>query len=81
MPVDLARTAVVRVRVALQTSATLVVNSGALAIGAVSTAGLGFAYWWLAARLFPPEAIGKASAILSVIGLIGLLGMPESGPC
>lgn len=63
-----------RVRVAFQTSATLVVNSGALAIGAFSTAGLGFAYWWLAARLFPPVAIGKASAILSVIGLVGLLG-------
>jgi O-antigen/teichoic acid export membrane protein len=64
----------VRVRGALQTSAALVVNSGSLAIGAVSTAGLGFAYWWLAARLFPPEAIGNASAILSVIGLVGLLG-------
>ena len=74
MPVDLARTAIVRVRVALQTSAALVVNSAALAIGAISTAGLGVAYWCLAARLFPPEAIGKASAILSVIGLVGLLG-------
>jgi O-antigen/teichoic acid export membrane protein len=74
LPLDLAKRAVLRVRVALQTSAALVVNSGALAIGAVSTAGLGFVYWWLAARLFPPEAIGKASAILSVIGLVGLLG-------
>jgi O-antigen/teichoic acid export membrane protein len=50
------------------------VDSGALAIATVATAGLGFAYWWLAARLFPPEAIGKASAILSVMALIGLLG-------
>jgi O-antigen/teichoic acid export membrane protein len=74
LPVDLARTAAVRVRGALQMSATLVVNSGALAIGAIATAGLGFAYWWLATRMFPPEAIGKASAILSVIGLVGLLG-------
>jgi len=49
-------------------------NSGALAIGAIATAGLGFAYWWLAARMFPPEAIGNASAILSVVGLMGLLG-------
>jgi O-antigen/teichoic acid export membrane protein len=74
LPVALARTAVERVRGALQTSATLIVNSGALAIGTVATAVLGFAYWWLAARLFPPEAIGKASAILSVIALVGLLG-------
>jgi O-antigen/teichoic acid export membrane protein len=74
LPVDLARKVAVRVRRALQTNATLVVNSGALAIGAIATAGLGFAYWWLAARMFPPEAIGKASAILSVIGLVGLLG-------
>jgi O-antigen/teichoic acid export membrane protein len=74
LPVELARTAALRVRGMLQTSATLLVNSGALAIGAIATAGLGFAYWWLAARLFPPEAIGKASAILSVIALVGLLG-------
>ena len=74
MPVALARMAVERVRGALQTSATLLVNSGALAIGTIATAVLGFAYWWLAARLFPPEAIGKASAILSVIALVGLLG-------
>jgi O-antigen/teichoic acid export membrane protein len=58
----------------LQASAALMVNSGALAAATVATAVLGFAYWWLAARLFPPEAIGKASAILSVMALIGLLG-------
>jgi O-antigen/teichoic acid export membrane protein len=74
LPVAFAKAAVVRLRGALQTSATLIVNSGALAIGTVATAGLGFAYWWLAARLFPPEAIGKASAILSVVALVGLLG-------
>lgn len=74
MPVAIARTAFVRVREALQENATLAMNSGALAIGTVATAGLGFVYWWLAARTFPPEAIGNASALLSVIGLIGLLG-------
>jgi O-antigen/teichoic acid export membrane protein len=74
LPIALARTAVERVREALQTSATLIVNSGALAIGTVATAVLGFAYWWLAARLFPPEAIGTAAAILSLIALVGLLG-------
>ncbi|MGB8277888.1 MAG: oligosaccharide flippase family protein [Methylovirgula sp.] len=49
-------------------------NSGAVAIGAVITAALGFMYWWLAARSFPPEVIGKTSALLSLMGLVGLLG-------
>lgn len=74
MPIATARAAFVRMRTALQDSATLAMNSGALAIGTIATAGLGFAYWWLAARTFPPEAIGSASALLSVVGLIGLLG-------
>jgi O-antigen/teichoic acid export membrane protein len=74
MPVDLAWRAIVRVRSALQKSATLVMNSGALAIGTMATAFLGLVYWWLAARLFPPEVIGNASALLSVMGLVGLLG-------
>jgi O-antigen/teichoic acid export membrane protein len=74
MLVDLAGTAILRVRQTLRKSATFVMNSGALAIGTIATAGLGFVYWWLAARLFPPEVIGKASALLSVMGLVGLLG-------
>ncbi|MER8974387.1 MULTISPECIES: hypothetical protein [unclassified Mesorhizobium] len=74
MPVDLAGTAIVIVRRALQDSATLVTNSGALAIGTIAMAGLGFVYWWLAARLFPPEVIGNAAALLSVMGFVGLLG-------
>src|SRR5438477_453936 len=74
MSVDLAGRAIVRVRRALHKSATLVRNSGALASGTIATAGLGFVYWWLAARQFPPEVIGRATALLSVMGLISLLG-------
>ena len=74
MPLAFVGMVVVRTRLALQKSATFVVNSGALAVGTLSTAALGFAYWWLAARTLPPEAIGQASALLSVMGLIGLLG-------
>jgi O-antigen/teichoic acid export membrane protein len=55
-------------------SAALIRNSGALTVAAVVTAVLGFGYWWLAARLFPPEAIGRAAALLSVMGLFALLG-------
>lgn len=71
---DLIRTGNMRVPRMLQKSATLMTNSGALAIGTVATAGLGFLYWWLAARMFPPEVIGNAFALLSVIGFLALLG-------
>ncbi|MER8716061.1 hypothetical protein [Mesorhizobium sp. M1295] len=74
MPVDPAGTAIIRLRRELRKSAAFVMNSGALAIGTTATAGLGFVYWWLAARLFPPEVIGNVSALLSVMALIGLLG-------
>ncbi len=74
MPVTPASAVVARIREALQDSAPLATNSGALAIGAIATAALGFVYWWLAARMFPPEAIGNVSALLSVINLMGLLG-------
>jgi O-antigen/teichoic acid export membrane protein len=62
------------VRVALGQNAVVVKNSVALASGSTSAAVLGFAYWWLAARSFPPEAVGMASAVISVMGLVGLFG-------
>jgi O-antigen/teichoic acid export membrane protein len=74
VPLAAAKAIFLRLCQVLRESATLATNSGALAVGTIATAGLGFLYWWLAARLFPPEAIGNASALLSVIGLIGLLG-------
>jgi len=69
-----ARTAMMRLLGAAQKSADFVLNSGAMVIGTAVMAVSGFAYWWLAARLFAPEVIGTASALLSVMGLIGLLG-------
>ncbi|MGY8635123.1 hypothetical protein RAD15_21845 [Bradyrhizobium sp. 14AA] len=71
---SLTRAATTHLLRTVQKSATFVTNSGAMAIGTVAMAAFGFAYWWLAARLFAPEVIGKASALLSVMGLIGLLG-------
>lgn len=76
MPVALA---MARVGGAMRKSATLIANSGALAVGTIATAALGFVYWWLAARLFPPEVIGRVSALLSVMGLVGVLGEAELG--
>jgi O-antigen/teichoic acid export membrane protein len=62
------------VRLALGQNAVVVKNSIALTLGGASAAVLGFAYWWLAARSFPPEAVGVASALISTMGLVGLFG-------
>ena len=39
------------------------------------TSGLGFVYWWMAARLFSEEAVGLASALVSAMMLLGTIGM------
>ncbi len=41
----------------------------------VVTSGLGFGYWWLAARLFPPAAVGFAAASVSAMLLLGTLSV------
>ncbi|MBR0900650.1 hypothetical protein JQ616_37335 [Bradyrhizobium tropiciagri] len=74
MPIGFARSAIARLRGALQKSAALVMNSGALATGTVATSALGFVYWWLAARLFPPDVMGVASGLLAVMSLVSVLG-------
>jgi O-antigen/teichoic acid export membrane protein len=74
MSLKFATVAIERMGSAFKKSAALLTNSGALAIGTLTTAVLGFVYWWLAARLFPPEAIGRASGLLSLMGLVGLVG-------
>jgi O-antigen/teichoic acid export membrane protein len=57
---------------------SIVDNTSALVGTAAVTSGLGFAFWWVAARLFPAEAVGLASAavsamlLLSTMGIIGL---------
>jgi O-antigen/teichoic acid export membrane protein len=56
----------------------LVANAGLLAATTLMTSGLGFAYWWVAARFFSPSAVGLASAgiagmtLMSLIGVLGL---------
>lgn len=51
------------------TNATSLV--GTLAVTSV----LGFGYWWLAARLFSPAAVGLASAAISAMMLLGTMSM------
>lgn len=70
------RTATVRVlREWLHTNWTLFANAGSLVATTAVTSGLGFVYWWLAARLFPPEAVGFASSAISAMMLLGAVGM------
>jgi O-antigen/teichoic acid export membrane protein len=46
----------------------------ALAIGSGATAAIGFLFWWVAARNFSAQAVGLASAAISMMGLLGLFG-------
>ncbi len=50
-------------------------NAGSLVATFVVKSGLGFAYWWVAARQFSPEAVGVASAAVSAMTLLGTLCM------
>jgi O-antigen/teichoic acid export membrane protein len=63
-----------RFRTASRRHGALIKNSAALTIGTGTAGALGAVYWWLAARSFSPEAIGSASAFISLMGFIGLLG-------
>jgi O-antigen/teichoic acid export membrane protein len=63
-----------KLRAVIQNHTILVKNSGAMAIGSGTGAIFGFVYWLLAARWLPPEVIGTASGLLSLMGFIGLLG-------
>jgi O-antigen/teichoic acid export membrane protein len=57
---------------------TILSNGAYLTLTTLVTSGLGFAYWWVAARLFSAEAVGLAFATTSVMLLlatIGLLGL------
>lgn len=70
----LTRGALTYLRTSVGQNATLLKNSGVVAVGTIATAAFGFVYWWLAARSFPPEVIGRVSALLSLMGFVGLLG-------
>ncbi len=49
----------------------MLINAGALIGTTAVTSLLGFVYWWLAARRFPPDSIGIASASVSAMVLLG----------
>lgn len=49
---------------------TILANAGSVAGATAITSGLGFAYWWVAARAFPAEAVGLAAAAISAMTLL-----------
>ncbi len=50
-------------------------NSIFLMLSSVTSAGSGFFFWLITARFYPAEEVGLASAIISAMGLIGMLSL------
>lgn len=59
----------------MKTHSVILINAGSLIGTSAVTSVLGFAYWWLAARQFTPQAVGFASAAISAMMLLGTVGM------
>jgi O-antigen/teichoic acid export membrane protein len=55
----------------VRVNSVMLTNAGALIGTTAVTSLLGFVYWWLAARRFPPEEVGVASASVSAMVLLG----------
>ena len=53
----------------------VVFNAGSLVGSIVINAGLGFVFWWLAARTFEPANVGLAAATIAAMTLFGTLGV------
>lgn len=64
-----------QVKQRIQLNKALFLNASSLVATTAVTSVLGFAYWWLAARLYTPEAVGFASAAISAMMLLGAMGM------
>lgn len=59
----------------IQANRVMLVNTGSLIGATAVTSGLGFVYWWVAARHYAPEAVGLASASISTMMLLGSIGV------
>ncbi|OKO88676.1 hypothetical protein AC629_08675 [Bradyrhizobium sp. NAS80.1] len=58
----------------IRSNSVVLRNSAFISLGNASTAVLGFVYWWLAARSFPPAAVGVQSALISTMTFVATLG-------
>src|SRR3954467_957900 len=55
----------------VKTNGLMLFNAGSLFATTLVTSLLGFVYWWVAARWFPPDSIGIAAASISAMMLLG----------
>ena len=51
----------------------MLINAGSLVGTTAVTGAFGFVYWWIAARQYPPQAVGLASAAVSAMTLLGAI--------
>ena len=58
---------------------SLLVNAGSLVSSLGVSAGLGFVYWWVAARYFAKSEVGLASALIAAMNLLGAFGIVGLG--
>jgi O-antigen/teichoic acid export membrane protein/ribosomal protein L37E len=58
-----------------QKNLVMLFNAGSLVGTTVVTSLLGFAYWWVATRLYTPGAVGLASAMISAMTLLSTVSM------
>jgi len=56
-----------------KTNSVKFINAGSLVGTTAVTSMLGLAYWWVAARWFPPQAVGLGSAAISAMTLLGTI--------
>ncbi len=63
----------------IQDNRSLIANSGMLIGTAVVNSGIGFLYWWLAAKWFDQAVVGLASATVSAMLLLGSVAMMGLG--
>jgi O-antigen/teichoic acid export membrane protein len=59
--------------------AALLTNSSSLIATSAVTSVFGFVFWWLAARGASPSAVGQASAAVSAMTFVGMIGMAGLG--
>src|SRR5260370_14895791 len=59
----------------VKTNRVMLTNTASLVCTNLITSALGFVYWWLAARLFSPDAVGLAPAAISAMALLATISL------
>jgi O-antigen/teichoic acid export membrane protein len=68
-----------RLRDRVRPHADLLANSTSLIATSAVTSAFGFVFWWFAARTASPSAVGQASAAVSAMTFVGMIGMAGLG--